>query len=38
MTSSRDACDFGSLVEKSGARGFIPKAELSAEAVAALLE
>jgi DNA-binding NarL/FixJ family response regulator len=38
MTSSRDACDFGSLVEQSGARGFIPKAELSAEAVSALLE
>jgi DNA-binding NarL/FixJ family response regulator len=38
MTSSRDACDFGSLVANSGARGFIPKAELSAEAVSALLE
>lgn len=38
MTSSRDAADFGSLVEQSGARGFIPKAELSAEAVSALLE
>lgn len=38
MTSSRDASDFGSLVAKSGARGFIPKAELSAEAVSALLE
>jgi DNA-binding NarL/FixJ family response regulator len=38
MTSSRDAADFGALVEQSGARGFIPKAELSAEAVSALLE
>ena len=38
MTSSRDACDFGSLVANSGARGFIPKAELSAGALAALLE
>ena len=38
MTSSRDACDFGSLVKQSGARGFIPKADLSAEAVSALLE
>jgi DNA-binding NarL/FixJ family response regulator len=38
MTSSRDARDFGSLVAKCGARGFIPKAELSAEAVSALLE
>ena len=38
MTSSRDACDFGSLVEQSGARGFIAKAELSASALSALLE
>jgi DNA-binding NarL/FixJ family response regulator len=38
ITSSRDAADFGSLIERSGARGFIPKAEISAEAVAALLE
>jgi DNA-binding NarL/FixJ family response regulator len=38
MTSSRDACDFGSLVEQSGARGFIAKAELSATALSALLE
>jgi DNA-binding NarL/FixJ family response regulator len=38
MTSSRDACDFGSLIANSGARGFIPKAELSAEAVSALLK
>jgi DNA-binding NarL/FixJ family response regulator len=38
MTSSRDACDFGSLVERSGARGFIPKAELSAASLSALLE
>jgi DNA-binding NarL/FixJ family response regulator len=38
MTSSRDAGDFGSLVKQCGARGFIPKAELSAEAVSALLE
>ncbi len=38
MTSSRDSSDFGSLVEESGARGFIPKAELSAAALSALLE
>jgi DNA-binding NarL/FixJ family response regulator len=38
LTSSRDARDFGSLVEQSGARGFVPKAEISAEAIAALLE
>jgi DNA-binding NarL/FixJ family response regulator len=37
MTSSRDSCDFGSLIEQSGARGFVPKAEISAEAIAALL-
>src|SRR3954447_9360942 len=32
MTSSRDAADFGSLVAKSGARGFIQKADLSGPA------
>jgi DNA-binding NarL/FixJ family response regulator len=37
IVSSRDACDFGSLIEASGARGFIAKAELSGEAVTALL-
>ena len=37
LTSSRDAAEFGSLVARSGARGFIPKAELSGAAVAALL-
>jgi DNA-binding NarL/FixJ family response regulator len=38
MTSSRDACDFGSLVEQSGARGFVAKAEFSAATLSALLE
>jgi DNA-binding NarL/FixJ family response regulator len=38
MTSSRDARDFGPLVEQSGARGFIPKAELSGASLTALLE
>jgi DNA-binding NarL/FixJ family response regulator len=38
LTSSRDAADFGSLVERSGARGFVPKDELSGAANAALLE
>lgn len=38
VTSSRDGSDFGSLVERSGARGFIPKAELSGAVLAALLE
>jgi DNA-binding NarL/FixJ family response regulator len=37
LTSSRDARDFGSLIADSGARGFIPKAELSGEAMAALI-
>jgi DNA-binding NarL/FixJ family response regulator len=37
MTSSRDARDYGRLVEESGARGFIPKAELSGETLSALL-
>jgi DNA-binding NarL/FixJ family response regulator len=37
LTSSRDSCEFGSLVEASGARGFIPKSELSGAALAALL-
>jgi DNA-binding NarL/FixJ family response regulator len=38
LTSSRDATDFGDLVARSGARGFIPKAELSGPALAALLD
>jgi DNA-binding NarL/FixJ family response regulator len=37
LTSSRDGFDFGSLVSESGARGFIPKGELSGEAIAELL-
>jgi DNA-binding NarL/FixJ family response regulator len=37
LTSSRDACDFGPLVAECGARGFVPKAELSGPALAALL-
>jgi DNA-binding NarL/FixJ family response regulator len=38
MTSSRDAADFGPLVEQSGARGFVHKADLSGAAISALLE
>jgi DNA-binding NarL/FixJ family response regulator len=38
LTSSRDASEFGPLVDRSGARGFIPKAELSGAGLAALLE
>jgi DNA-binding NarL/FixJ family response regulator len=37
MTSSRERADFGSLVEESGARGFIHKAELSGPAISALV-
>lgn len=36
LTSSRDAADFGDAVAASPARGFIAKAELSGEAIAAL--
>lgn len=38
VTSSRDGSDFGPLVAESGALGFVPKAELSAAALAAFLE
>jgi DNA-binding NarL/FixJ family response regulator len=38
LTSSRDGGDFGTLVAASGARGFIPKAELSGAGLAALLQ
>jgi DNA-binding NarL/FixJ family response regulator len=37
LVSSRDCADFGPLVGRSGARGFIAKAELSGPALAALL-
>lgn len=38
LTSSHDVRDFGRLVERSGARGFIPKAELSRQTLCPLLE
>jgi two-component system response regulator EvgA len=38
LISSRDASEFGGLVASSGARGFIPKAELSGRRLAALVE
>jgi DNA-binding NarL/FixJ family response regulator len=38
LTSSREACDFGSLVASSGARGFVPKGELCGATLRALLE
>lgn len=37
LTSSRDASDFGPLVRKCGALGFIPKAELSGAALGELV-
>lgn len=37
LVSSRDACDYDGLIESSGARGFIAKADLSGDALAALL-
>jgi CheY-like chemotaxis protein len=36
LTSSRDAADYEPLLERSGARGFIGKAELSGASIAAL--
>ena len=37
LVSSRDGSDFGPLVGRSGAAGFIPKAELSGAALKALM-
>jgi DNA-binding NarL/FixJ family response regulator len=36
LTSSRDATEYLSLIEGTGARGFIPKDELSGAAITAL--
>jgi DNA-binding NarL/FixJ family response regulator len=38
LTSSRDASDFGPLVERSGASGFIPKSDLSGTALRRILD
>jgi DNA-binding NarL/FixJ family response regulator len=38
LTSSRDASSYGDQVPASGAVGFIPKADLSGQAVRALLK
>lgn len=38
LVSSRERSDYGTRVTRSGARGFISKADLSAQAVAALVE
>jgi DNA-binding NarL/FixJ family response regulator len=37
LVSSRDAADYGDAITRSGACGFIAKADLSAETIAALL-
>jgi DNA-binding NarL/FixJ family response regulator len=37
LTSTRDAADFGDRIARCGARGFVPKAELSGDALGALL-
>jgi DNA-binding NarL/FixJ family response regulator len=37
LTSSRDVSDYGRCIADSGARGFVPKAELSGSALTALL-
>jgi len=37
LVSSRDATDYGSLIESSGARGFVPKADLSGAAIISLI-
>jgi DNA-binding NarL/FixJ family response regulator len=37
LTSSRDGSGFGGMVARSGARGFVPKEELSGPALEALL-
>jgi DNA-binding NarL/FixJ family response regulator len=36
LTSSRDVCDYPPHLERFGARGFIPKDEISGAAVAAI--
>jgi DNA-binding NarL/FixJ family response regulator len=37
LASSRDGSDFGSLVTESGARGFLTKADLTGDAIRALV-
>ena len=37
LTSSRDSADYGRCIEICGATGFVPKADLSGAAIAALL-
>jgi DNA-binding NarL/FixJ family response regulator len=37
LTSSRDSADYGPCIQICGASGFVPKADLSGAAIAALL-
>jgi two-component system response regulator EvgA len=37
LTSSHDSSDYGPLIGRSGANGFIPKASLSADAIVELV-
>lgn len=37
LVSSRDGCDYGPLVTTSGARGFVPKAELTGDSITRLI-
>jgi DNA-binding NarL/FixJ family response regulator len=37
LVSSRDSADYGPLIARSGARGFVPKAELTGARVSELL-
>jgi len=37
LTSSRDSADYGNCIQISGAKGFVPKADLSGAPIAALL-
>ena len=36
LTSTREACDYGAELHRSGARGFVPKDELSGERIVSL--
>jgi DNA-binding NarL/FixJ family response regulator len=38
LVSSRDGSDFGTLVERSGARGFVAKGELTGATIAELIQ
>ena len=38
LVSSRSASDYGDRIQSSGAAGFVPKGELSGDAIRALLE